>query len=111
MCWEGKLYIYVYTGDFLEVDISGGTKSTTVENDLGRKTFLFRRYYYILYGFSCYFIHFNNMDLLSICQSSHVSSCPRSFAHAIPFGRNAPLASHCLGQRLVIVSAKMAFPS
>lgn len=34
----------MYTGDFLEVDISGGTKSTTVENDLGRKTFLFRRY-------------------------------------------------------------------
>lgn len=34
----------MYAGDFLEVDISGGTKNTTVENDLGRKTFLFRRY-------------------------------------------------------------------
>ena len=36
--------MYVYTGDFLEVEISGGTKNTTMENDLGRKPFHFRRY-------------------------------------------------------------------
>lgn len=64
--------------------------------------FISYHFYYLILNY------FNDMVYLSISQSSHGPSCFRPFTH-VPFGRNI-LASHCLGQLLVIVSAKGSLP-